>query len=54
MKKNLFTLIFVAALSLSATTKIQAKEINLLNVSYHPTRELYKEYKPVFSKYWKA
>ena len=54
MKKNLFKLIFVTALSLSATTNIQAKEINLLNVSYDPTRELYKEYNPVFAKYWKA
>ena len=54
MKKNLFKLIFVTALSLSATTNIQAKEVNLLNVSYDPTRELYKEYNPVFAKYWKA
>ncbi|MCX7086182.1 MAG: sulfate ABC transporter substrate-binding protein [Methylococcales bacterium] len=54
MKKNLFKLIFASALSLSVTTPIQAKEVNLLNVSYDPTRELYKEYNPVFAKYWKA
>ena len=30
-----------------------AKDIQLLNVSYDPTRELYKEYNPAFVKYWK-
>lgn len=29
-------------------------EVNLLNVSYDPTRELYKEYNEAFSKYWKG
>ncbi|MES2091108.1 MAG: sulfate ABC transporter substrate-binding protein [Pseudomonadota bacterium] len=32
----------------------QAKDITLLNVSYDPTRELYKEYNEAFAKYWKA
>jgi len=27
---------------------------NLLNVSYDPTRELYREFNPAFIKYWKA
>jgi sulfate transport system substrate-binding protein len=31
-----------------------AKEIKLLNVSYDPTRELFKEYNAAFAKYWKA
>lgn len=31
-----------------------AKEVDLLNVSYDPTRELYDAYNPVFAKYWKA
>ena len=30
-----------------------AAEVNLLNVSYDPTREFYKEYNEVFSTYWK-
>ncbi len=30
-----------------------AAEINLLNVSYDPTRELYQEYNAAFAKYWK-
>jgi len=31
-----------------------AKDVKLLNVSYDPTRELYKEYNAAFAKYWKA
>jgi len=31
-----------------------AADISLLNVSYDPTRELYKEYNEAFAKYWKA
>ncbi|MFH1158614.1 MAG: sulfate ABC transporter substrate-binding protein [Pseudomonadota bacterium] len=30
-----------------------AKEINLLNASYDPTRELYEEYNKLFAKHWK-
>ncbi len=29
-----------------------AKDIQLLNVSYDPTREFYQEYNQAFSKYW--
>ncbi len=31
-----------------------AKDIELLNVSYDPTRELYTEYNKLFSEHWKA
>jgi sulfate/thiosulfate transport system substrate-binding protein len=31
-----------------------AKSVELLNVSYDPTRELYVEYNAAFAKYWKA
>ena len=37
-----------------ATYTAQADEVKLLNVSYDPTRELYKDYNTVFAKYWKA
>src|SRR5579864_6951005 len=30
-----------------------AKDITLLNVSYDPTREFYKEYNDAFAKHWK-
>jgi sulfate transport system substrate-binding protein len=32
----------------------QAADATLLNVSYDPTRELYKEYDATFARYWKA
>jgi sulfate/thiosulfate transport system substrate-binding protein len=31
-----------------------AKDIRLLNVSYDPTREFYRQYNEIFAKYWKA
>jgi sulfate/thiosulfate-binding protein len=41
------------ALLLSATS-IFAKDIQLLNVSYDPTREFFQDYNKVFSDYWHA
>jgi len=32
----------------------QAADVEILNVSYDPTRELYQDYNGVFVKYWKA
>src|SRR5271170_1344450 len=37
-----------------AVTVAGAKDIQLLNVSYDPTRELYTEYNAAFAKFWKA
>ncbi len=34
------------------TQSIWAKDIQLLNVSYDPTRELYQQYNQAFSQYW--
>jgi sulfate/thiosulfate-binding protein len=39
------------AIMLMATGAI-AKDIQILNVSYDPTRELYQDYNQAFSKYW--
>ncbi|HEX7863242.1 MAG TPA: sulfate ABC transporter substrate-binding protein [Verrucomicrobiae bacterium] len=50
--KNTF-LKALAALALVVGVS-SAKDITLLNVSYDPTRELYAEINPAFSKYWKA
>jgi sulfate transport system substrate-binding protein len=47
-------IIVVAVLSVLAVSYASAAELNLLNVSYDPTRELYKEYNTAFAKYWKA
>ncbi|MEN9841794.1 MAG: thiosulfate binding protein [Verrucomicrobiota bacterium] len=43
-----------AALALALTGSAFAKSVELLNVSYDPTRELYVEYNAAFAKYWKA
>ena len=53
MKNNLLKLVFAATLCILANNNSQAAEVNLLNVSYDPTRELYQEDNPVFAKYWK-
>ena len=42
------------ALALLATSCAHAARIELLNVSYDPTRELYQEYNAAFAKFWKA
>jgi sulfate/thiosulfate-binding protein len=51
--------LFRPALVLQATLALlasgaAAKTIELLNVSYDPTRELYADYNAAFAKYWKA
>jgi sulfate transport system substrate-binding protein len=48
--RALLAFLALAALLPSAS----AKTIELLNVSYDPTRELYVDYDSAFSKYWKA
>lgn len=40
-----------AAILLSSVTF--AKDINLLNVSYDPTRELYRDFNAAFAAHWK-
>jgi len=42
----------LAAVSLAATAS--AANVELLNVSYDPTRELYEEFNAAFAKHWKA
>ncbi|MDR1282814.1 MAG: sulfate ABC transporter substrate-binding protein [Opitutaceae bacterium] len=44
----------LATLALVAAPVAHARNIDLLNVSYDPTRELYVEYNAAFIKYWKA
>jgi sulfate/thiosulfate-binding protein len=52
MKNVLKTALGILVLGLSATLA-PAKQVNLLNVSYDPTRELYDDYDNVFADYWK-
>jgi len=46
--------LFISALALTASVAAFAKDIELLNVSYDPTRELYQDYNAAFATYWKA
>lgn len=51
--KKTFIRVFAAA-ALALPVLASAADINLLNVSYDPTRELYQDYNEAFAKYWKA
>ena len=44
----------VAAASLTGTVQASFADQTLLNVSYDPTRELYKDYNAAFAAHWKA
>ncbi len=44
---------FLSAVGLSAATGVASADTTLLNVSYDPTRELYKEFNAAFAKHWK-
>jgi sulfate transport system substrate-binding protein len=44
----------LALAAILAAASSPAKSIELLNVSYDPTRELYVAYNAAFTKYWKA
>ncbi|WP_413615382.1 sulfate ABC transporter substrate-binding protein [Halomonas cupida] len=54
---NRLSLALVAAASALASLipvgQAQAEDVEILNVSYDPTRELYREYNDWFSDYWK-
>ena len=49
-----FKSLLVSLLAFMATGAGFAKNIELLNVSYDPTRELYVEFNKAFATYWKA
>ena len=54
MNKNFINIVFAAVLVVLAASEVRAADITLLNVSYDPTRELYKDYNSAFAKYWKT
>ncbi len=55
MKKSLLAIaLLAAAFGTTAPLTASAKDISLLNVSYDPTRELYKDFNDAFSKFWLA
>lgn len=51
MKASVITLSLIATL---AWSPLRAADVELLNVSYDPTRELFQEYNSAFAKYWQA
>jgi sulfate/thiosulfate-binding protein len=53
-KQSILAGFLVILIAGSGVTLAGGKVTRLLNVSYDPTREFYKEYNAVFSKYWKA
>ncbi len=53
MKLKSFLLNLITAILLLSANIAKAAPIELLNVSYDPTRELYEEYNKVFVKHWK-
>lgn len=46
--------IFLSALALALAAGASAKTVELLNVSYDPTRQLYVEFNKAFAAHWKA
>lgn len=51
--KSYFKPLLLAAALSGAAFGAHAASVELLNVSYDPTRELYKEFNEVFAKHWK-
>ena len=43
-----------AAFALAWAAPVRAADLTLLNVSYDPTREFYREFNDAFAKHWKA
>lgn len=52
MKKSILVLLVAASVLLTAA--VGAKDVSLLNVSYDPTRELYRQINTAFAAQWKA
>jgi len=52
LKKIMFRSMILAIIAITFPLAALA-EVNLLNVSYDPTRELYQEFNASFAKYWK-
>ena len=53
-RRTLIALSAASALTGLASSVFAQQAVNLLNVSYDPTRELYVEYNAAFAKHWKA
>ncbi len=55
MKKTLLAIaLFSAVYGVTAPSSAFAKDVEILNVSYDPTRELYVDFNKAFATHWKA
>ena len=55
MKKTLLAIaLFSAVFGVTAPSSAFAKDVEILNVSYDPTRELYVDFNKAFAAHWKA
>lgn len=50
----LFSSAVVAGVMVSSPSHAQSDRVELLNVSYDPTREFYREYNTIFAEHWQA
>lgn len=50
--KSMLRLVLLGSLVSALSLPSLAKEVRLLNVSYDPTRELYRDYNQAFAKHW--
>jgi sulfate/thiosulfate transport system substrate-binding protein len=53
MKLSIAISALFLAVALPALGTAEAKDVTLLNVSYDPTREFYKQYNELFARHWK-
>lgn len=54
-RRSMFKLCAAALMSaIMISAPSAAQEVNLLNVSYDPTRELYRDFNAAFARHWKA
>ena len=51
---SILGVLVLAAVALTGATRGAPKPVQLLNVSYDPTRELFTEYNAAFAKHWEA
>jgi len=54
MKKPLRLALLAAAIAAAGAPALSRAEVALLNVSYDVARDFYKDYNPLFQKYWKT
>jgi sulfate/thiosulfate-binding protein len=54
MRKSIRTSLLLGILALGASTAAPAASVDLLNVSYDPTRELYRDVNTAFAAQWKT